>query len=92
LAADLEKAFDASSDLIQGSGGIFEVERDGQLLFSKKSVNRFPEQGEVESIIKLVDSGTPLEKAQEEAGKNAKKPPSFAEWFVSKFNFAQSSK
>jgi hypothetical protein len=86
----LEKAFDANSDLIQSSGGVFEVEREGQLIFSKKAVNRFPEDGEIEGIVKLIDSGTPLDKAQEEAGKNAKKPPSFAEWFVGKF--LQSSK
>ena len=77
----MESAFGESSELIQSSGGVFEIERNGQLLFSKKALSRFPEEGEVESIIKLVDSGKSLEEAQQEAGKNAKKPPSFAEWF-----------
>jgi selT/selW/selH-like putative selenoprotein len=91
LAAELENRFNESSHLIQSSGGVFEVETDdGQLLFSKKAQNRFPEDGEVEEIVKLVASGTPLEKAREEAGKNAKKPPSFVEWFTGKF--LQSSK
>lgn len=86
MADDLEKVFDETSHLIQSSGGVFEVETDdGTLLFSKKALNRFPEDGEVEQIIKLVSSGVPLEKAQEEAGKNAKKSPSFAEWFAGKF-------
>jgi selenoprotein W-related protein len=84
LAADLESALGESSELIQGSGGIFEVERDGTLLFSKKALNRFPAEGEVEQIIQLVDSGKPLQEAQEEAAKNAKKPPSFAEWLIGK--------
>lgn len=80
MAAELENAFGESTELIQSSGGVFEVERKGKLLFSKKQQNRFPEDDEVINIIKLVDAGTPLDQAQEEAGKNAKKPPSFGEW------------
>ena len=33
--------------LISGSGGVFDVVLDGQLIFSKKKVGRFPESGEV---------------------------------------------
>jgi selenoprotein W-related protein len=33
--------------LISGSGGVFDVVLDGQLIFSKKQVGRFPESSEV---------------------------------------------
>ena len=38
-----------SLELIPSSGGVFEVVADGELIFSKKEVRRFPEPGEVES-------------------------------------------
>lgn len=85
MAADLENKFGESSELIQSSGGVFEIEADGMLLYSKKALNRFPEDGEVEQIYQAVQAGTPLPQAQEEAGKGAKKPPSFVEWFTAKF-------
>jgi selenoprotein W-related protein len=33
--------------LIEGSGGVFEVTVDGDLIFSKKQEGRFPEDDEV---------------------------------------------
>ncbi len=33
------------------SGGVFEVVVEGDLLFSKKSLGRFPEDGEVEALV-----------------------------------------
>ncbi len=33
--------------LIKGSGGQFEVELDGKLIFSKKQLGRFPETSEI---------------------------------------------
>ncbi len=35
------------SELVASSGGVFEVSVDGKLVFSKKSLGRFPEPGEV---------------------------------------------
>jgi selenoprotein W-related protein len=40
--------------LIESSGGVFEVEMDGKLIFSKKKLGRFPDDGE---IVKLVKGG-----------------------------------
>ncbi len=37
--------------IIPSSGGVFEVKVDDILLFSKKELNRFPEEGEAESLI-----------------------------------------
>ena len=34
-------------ELIKGMGGVFEVRRDGELVFSKKQQGRFPELREV---------------------------------------------
>jgi selT/selW/selH-like putative selenoprotein len=33
--------------LIEGSGGAFEVRRDGELIFSKKALGRFPDEEEI---------------------------------------------
>lgn len=34
-----------------GSGGIFDVEVDGKVVFSKHEKGRFPEKGEIEKVI-----------------------------------------
>jgi selenoprotein W-related protein len=85
LAADLESAFGESSELIQSSGGVFEVERDGTLLFSKKATGRFPEDGEVIAIAKAIDAGTPVEQAQQQAASQTHKQ-SFGEWIGKLFH------
>jgi selT/selW/selH-like putative selenoprotein len=41
-------------DLLEGSGGVFEVKRDGALIFSKKSAGRHANPGEV---MALLDTG-----------------------------------
>jgi len=38
--------------LIQSSGGVFEVEVDGRMVFSKKGVRRHAEPGEVVRLVK----------------------------------------
>ena len=40
----------AEIELVKGGGGVFEISRDGDLLFSKKARGRFPEEAEVESM------------------------------------------
>ncbi len=35
-----------------GVGGIFEVSLNGDLIFSKKELNRYPEPDEVENIVR----------------------------------------
>lgn len=51
LAAELKEAFGADARLIEGSGGIFQVVADGELVFDKKDVGRFPVLGEVSKAI-----------------------------------------
>jgi selenoprotein W-related protein len=43
--------FGLEAQLIKGKGGVFEVRLDGQTLFSKKVVGRFPDAGEVEEVL-----------------------------------------
>jgi len=40
------------SELISGSGGVFEITVDGTKLFSKKALGRFPLDGEVVALIR----------------------------------------
>ncbi|MCD4747909.1 MAG: Rdx family protein [Thermoanaerobaculales bacterium] len=51
MAAELKQRFSTETKFIKGAGGIFDVRVDGELVFSKHAVNRFPEPGEVESTI-----------------------------------------
>jgi len=38
-------------DLIEGSGGVFEVTVDGTLVFSKKETGRFPAYQEIPKLL-----------------------------------------
>jgi selenoprotein W-related protein len=40
----------AQVELVESSGGVFEVSRDGTLLFSKKQLGRFPTDEEVDAL------------------------------------------
>jgi len=52
LEADLKKQFpDSDITLISSGGGVFEVTLDGELIFSKKALERFPNPGEVVGLI-----------------------------------------
>jgi selT/selW/selH-like putative selenoprotein len=48
----LETEFGNTVKLIEGKDGVFEVTRDGNLVFSKRSIGRFPDDGEVAGIIR----------------------------------------
>jgi selT/selW/selH-like putative selenoprotein len=46
--------------LVKGSGGVFEVTMDNQVIFSKKQTGRFPMPGEVAAALesRVPNSGT----------------------------------
>ena len=44
MAAKLYEAFDAEPVLIEGSGGIFDVHVDGNLVYSKHETGEFPDE------------------------------------------------
>ena len=52
LAAELKEATGLDSELVFGKRGDFEVTVDGEKIFSKQKLSRFPEPGEVLKIIK----------------------------------------
>ena len=52
LAAELKKAYGVDSELVFGKRGDFEVTVDGETVFSRQKLSRFPEPGEVLKIIK----------------------------------------
>ena len=47
MAAELRALPDIALELIPGAGGIFDVVVDGDKIFSKRSVGRFPYPGEI---------------------------------------------
>ncbi len=47
MAAEIRKARGIEAKLVRGSGGVFEVSVNGQLVFSKKAEHRFPELKEI---------------------------------------------
>jgi selT/selW/selH-like putative selenoprotein len=51
LAAELKKHLGVAATLTAGSGGVFDVTVDGAVVFSKKSVGRFPEEGEIMGLL-----------------------------------------
>ena len=54
LESELEQIYpDAEIKLISSGGGVFEVMVNGKLIFSKKSLDRFPEKGEIVNLINL---------------------------------------
>lgn len=53
MAAELQQEFGVDARLIKGGGGIYDVEVDGKMVFSKhQEGNRFPEEGEVVRLIR----------------------------------------
>ena len=53
MEAELKSKFDGVDiELISSGGGVFEVTLDGALIFSKRALDRFPEDGEIEKLIR----------------------------------------
>ena len=47
MAAKIQKEHGVAAELVAGGGGVFDVERDGKLIFSKHDEGRFPEESEI---------------------------------------------
>ena len=56
LRDELHNQFGIQSELIQSSGGVFEIELNENLIFSKKKSGRFPNDGEVASFIEGIEN------------------------------------
>lgn len=48
----MESVSNTQVQLIPGGGGIFEVKVDGEIVYEKKSSGKFPEDGELTTILK----------------------------------------
>jgi len=48
----LKDAFGVESELVPSSGGVYEITVDGKRVFSKKSLGRFPQDGEIVKLIR----------------------------------------
>ena len=52
LEVELKNNFpQADISLISSGGGVFEISLNGNLIFSKKTLNRFPEDGEIKKLV-----------------------------------------
>ena len=53
LEAELKSRFPGvETKLISSGGGVYEIILEGELIFSKKTLGRFPDDGEVAALIK----------------------------------------
>ena len=53
LADEIKQSIDdVTIEFIKGSGGVFEVVRDGELIFSKAKEGRFPQSPEILAKLK----------------------------------------
>jgi len=52
LADDIKKEFGEDATLVKGRDGVFEVTVDGELVYSKRELGRFPNPGEVEDSLR----------------------------------------
>ena len=51
LAAELKESLKIEVELLRGEKGIFDIQCDGELIFSKDVLNRFPYLGEISKIL-----------------------------------------
>ena len=52
LEVELKNNFpQANISLISSGGGVFEISLNGHLIFSKKALNRFPDDGEIKKLV-----------------------------------------
>jgi hypothetical protein len=52
VKAELLAGLGLEVEMIMGSGVIFEVRADGETVFSKAALYRFPEKGEVTALVR----------------------------------------
>ena len=56
MAAELKSHFSVDAELIASHNGVYEVSVEGKLVFSKRSLGRFPDDGEVLELIRSLPS------------------------------------
>jgi hypothetical protein len=53
LAAAIKNRYGVEATLIRGGGGVYDIKKNGKLLFSKHQVKRFPENDD--EVFALID-------------------------------------
>ena len=56
MAAKLKDAFGVESFLIEGAGGIFDVNVDGKLVYSKHQTGQFPDEDKLVNEVKAAQA------------------------------------
>jgi selT/selW/selH-like putative selenoprotein len=51
LADSIRERLGVQPELIEGRNGVFEIHLDGQPMFSKRQLGRFPAEGEIEDLL-----------------------------------------
>lgn len=51
MASELKVSMGVQTRLVEGNRGIFDIKIDGNLIYSKAETHRFPDPGEVSSLI-----------------------------------------
>ena len=59
MQAAIQKSYSADIQMEQGSGGVFQVKVDGELIFDKWDVGRFPEDQEILDRLATKQKKTP---------------------------------
>jgi selT/selW/selH-like putative selenoprotein len=57
VAAEIAGEFQSEPEMIKGGGGIFIVTADGKEVWNKKAKGRFPDPGEITTIVKSRKAG-----------------------------------
>lgn len=52
VAAEVQAAYGVEATLVRDKGGVFQVRRDGEIVYDKADEHRFPEEGEVARLLK----------------------------------------
>lgn len=51
MAAEIKNKFGVEPELIKSRGGVFEIKKDGVLVFSKRKLGRFPDDAEALELL-----------------------------------------
>lgn len=52
MSAEIKEVSAETIELIPGGGGVFEIRKDGEILFKKERTGGFPEVGEAAALFK----------------------------------------
>jgi selenoprotein W-related protein len=92
LAAELETKLHADVQISPSTGGVFEVEDSGVLIFSKKQLGRFPQEGEIMDLINKkcgAEAGTTRDDEKEKAAVTPDQSIPFLGWLGNQFKGAR---